>query len=115
MVLGGFEPEHAYIVHFLAITIGHLNHANIRLTYGPLKYILNNPVLHLWHHSYHLPEGRKYGLNYAISLSIWDYLFKTAEIPDDRDGEIKLGFPGVEEFPKDFGHQLTQGLQSTKK
>ncbi|MCH2213715.1 MAG: sterol desaturase family protein [Flavobacteriales bacterium] len=115
MVLGGFEPEHAYIVHFLAITIGHLNHANIRLTYGPLKYILNNPVLHLWHHSYHLPEGRKYGLNYAISLSIWDYLFKTAEIPDDRDGEIKLGFPGVEEFPKDFGHQLTHGLQSTKK
>jgi sterol desaturase/sphingolipid hydroxylase (fatty acid hydroxylase superfamily) len=110
MVLGGFEPEQAYIVHFFAITIGHLNHANIRLTYGPLKYIFNNPVLHLWHHVYHLPKGRKYGLNYAISLSLWDYLFKTAEIPDDQDGEIKLGFPGVEDFPKDFGHQLTYGF-----
>ena len=44
MVLGGFEPEQAYIVHFAAIAIGHFNHANIKLTYGPLKYILNNPV-----------------------------------------------------------------------
>jgi len=35
MVLGGFEPEQAYIVHFLAIAIGHLNHSNIKLTYGP--------------------------------------------------------------------------------
>lgn len=111
MVLGGFEPEQAYIVHFAAITIGHLNHANIRLTYGPLKYIFNNPVLHLWHHVYNLPSGRKYGLNYAISLSLWDYLFGTAEIPDDQDGEIKLGFPGVEEFPESFGGQLVYGFK----
>ena len=47
MLLGGFEPEQAYIVHFVAIAIGHLNHANIKLTYGPLKYVFNNPVMHL--------------------------------------------------------------------
>ena len=110
MVLGGFEPEQAYIVHFAAISIGHLNHANIRLTYGPLKYVLNNPVLHLWHHVYHLPKGKKFGLNYAISLSLWDYIFRTAEIPNDQDGEIKLGFPGVEKFPQTFGDQLTYGF-----
>jgi sterol desaturase/sphingolipid hydroxylase (fatty acid hydroxylase superfamily) len=37
MILGGFEPEQAYIVHFLAITIGHFNHSNIKITWGPLK------------------------------------------------------------------------------
>jgi len=37
MILGGFEPEQAYIVHFIAIAIGHLNHANIKLSWGPLK------------------------------------------------------------------------------
>ena len=111
MLLGGFEPEQAYIVHFTAITIGHLNHANIKLTYGPLKYIFNNPVMHLWHHVYHLPEGKKYGLNYGISLSLWDYLFGTASIPNPEDGQIKLGFPGVEEFPKDFGGQLIHGFR----
>ncbi len=110
MLLGGFEPEQAYIVHFAAITIGHLNHANIKLTYGPLKYIFNNPVMHLWHHVYHLPEGHPNGINYGISLSLWDYIFGTASIPDPEDGKIKLGFPGVEEFPKTFGGQLFHGF-----
>jgi sterol desaturase/sphingolipid hydroxylase (fatty acid hydroxylase superfamily) len=109
MILGGFEPEQAYIVHFVAITIGHLNHANIHLTYGPLKYIFNNPVMHLWHHAYHLPQGRQQGINFGISLSLWDYLFKTAEIPQD-DAHIRLGFPGIEEFPQDFLAQNAYGF-----
>ena len=45
MLLGGFEPEQAYMVHFLAITIGHLNHANIKITWGPLRYVFNNSVI----------------------------------------------------------------------
>lgn len=110
MLLGGFEPEQAYIVHFTAIKIGHLNHANIKLTYGPLKYLFNNPVMHLWHHAYHLPEGHTHGINYGISLSLWDYIFRTASIPNPDDGEIKLGFPGVEEFPQSFGKQFLHGF-----
>lgn len=35
MLLGGFEPEQAYVVHFAAITIGHLNHSNIKITWAP--------------------------------------------------------------------------------
>lgn len=34
MILGGFEPEQAYIVHFIAISIGHLNHANLKISWG---------------------------------------------------------------------------------
>lgn len=109
MLLGGFEPSQAYIVHFAAITIGHLNHANIHLTYGPLRYIFNNPVMHLWHHVYNLPEGRRHGINFGISLSFWDYIFGTASIPKD-DANIKLGFPGVETFPKDFIGQNLYGF-----
>jgi sterol desaturase/sphingolipid hydroxylase (fatty acid hydroxylase superfamily) len=40
MLLGGFEPEQAYIIHFFAITIGHLNHANLKLDYGPFVMYL---------------------------------------------------------------------------
>jgi len=111
--IGGWKFEDVFWVHTFAILIGHLNHANIHLTYGPLKYIFNNPVMHLWHHAYNLPEGRKYGLNYGISLSIWDYIFGTAEIPEDN-GEIKLGFPGVEEFPNDFIGQELHGFKKKK-
>ena len=109
MVLGGFEPEQAYIVHFIAITIGHLNHANIRITWGPFKYILNNSVMHLYHHMKALPENKPKGINFGISLSIWDFLFKTNYIPDDK-GEIELGFSNEENFPKGFFSQLFTGF-----
>jgi sterol desaturase/sphingolipid hydroxylase (fatty acid hydroxylase superfamily) len=109
MLLGGFEPEQAYIVHFIAITIGHLNHANIRITWGPLKYVLNNSVMHLYHHMKALPEDKSKGINFGISLSIWDFLFKTNYLPDDN-GEIELGFPNEENFPKGFFGQLFTGF-----
>jgi sterol desaturase/sphingolipid hydroxylase (fatty acid hydroxylase superfamily) len=48
-----------------------------------------------------LPERRKYGINFALSLSVWDYLFGTAEVPyEGRD--IKLGYPEDQEMPKGF-------------
>jgi len=114
MVLGGFEPEQAYIVHFAAIAIGHFNHSNIKLTYGPLKYVLNNPVMHLYHHAYNLPEGHRYGMNFGISLSLWDYLFRTNYIPESN-GKIELGFPGDEKLPKGFWGQSVSGFRKKDK
>ncbi|MET6990493.1 sterol desaturase family protein [Sediminicola arcticus] len=113
MILGGFEPEQAYIVHFLAITIGHFNHSNIKITWGPLKYLLNNPVMHLYHHAYTLPKGT-YGVNFGISLSLWDYIFKTNYIPEDS-GDIELGFKGDDEFPKGFIGQNAYGFGTSNK
>ncbi len=113
MILGGFEPEQAYIVHFIAIGIGHLNHSNVKITWGPLKYVFNNPVMHLYHHAYVLPEG-SYGVNFGISLSLWDYIFKTNYIPEES-GKVPLGFPGVENFPTDFLHQNVYGFVKPKK
>ncbi len=112
MILGGFEPEQAYIVHFIAITIGHLNHANIKITWGPLKYIFNNSVMHLYHHVKALPKGHNHGVNFGISLSLWDYIFKTNYVPEDS-GTVEIGFPGEESFPKGFFGQLVSGF--TKK
>ncbi|AZJ34280.1 sterol desaturase family protein [Tenacibaculum singaporense] len=103
-IMGGFTAQDVAIVHFFNITIGHLNHANINWDYGWLKYILNNPKMHIWHHAKELPENRKMGVNFGITLSIWDYIFKTNYIPyNGRD--IELGFEGDEKFPKDFIHQ----------
>lgn len=100
-IMGGFTAQDVAIVHFFNITIGHLNHANINWDYGWLKYILNNPRMHIWHHAKELPEDRKMGVNFGITLSIWDYLFKTNYIPyNGRD--IEIGFEGDEHFPQDF-------------
>ena len=78
---------------------------------GPfMKKIFNSPEMHIWHHSYELPEERRYGINFGLTLAMWDYIFGTAYIPHEgRD--IKLGFPGVEEFPDKFGTQVIQGFK----
>lgn len=105
MLIGGFEPKMAFMVYYITIVIGHLNHANLNITYGPLKYILNNPAMHIWHHAKELPKNHKYGMNFGISLSIWDYIFRTAYVPKSgRD--IKLGFDNLKQFPKTFFNQI---------
>lgn len=100
----GFGVQDFFIVHIFATFIGHFNHSNFKFLLGPFKYIFNNPQMHIWHHASELPPDRRYGCNYGMSLSVWDYLFKTAYIPyDGRD--IVIGFPGDETFPKRFFHQ----------
>ena len=78
---------------------------------GPMmKYVFNSPEMHIWHHAYELPDSHPYGINFGLTLAVWDYLFGTAYIPEDgRD--IKLGFPGVEEFPNGFVGQNLNGLR----
>ncbi len=99
----GFSVKDFFIIHLIALLIGHLNHANVQITYGPFKYLLNNPVMHIWHHAKKLPT--RYGVNFGISLSLWDYLFRTAYIPKSgRD--IKLGFQHDENFPQTFFGQI---------
>ena len=110
MLIGGFEPEQAFIVHFIAISIGHLNHANIKLDYGPFRYVFNNPVMHLYHHAYSNPEKFKIGVNFGISLSLWDYLFKTNYVPV-ADANLPLGFQGDRQMPKHFFGQLFYGFK----
>ena len=101
----GFGIEDFFIVHILALAIGHLNHSNLSISYGPLKYILNSPRMHIWHHAKKLPEG-SYGVNFGLSLSIWDYLFSTAYIPSNgRD--VELGFEEDESYPQHFWNQVT--------
>lgn len=104
IVLGyifNFKLEYAFFMHAGTIMIGHLNHANLGWDYGPFKYILNNPKMHIWHHAKDLPGSHPNGMNFGISLSIWDYLFGTSYIPSSgRD--IELGFDEIEEYPEGF-------------
>ena len=108
-----FNLEHAFFLHSGTIIIGHINHANIGWDYGPFKYILNNPKMHIWHHAKKLPESHPKGMNFGISLSLWDYIFKTDYVPSDgRD--ISLGFDEVEKFPTSFLAQQAEAFKSGK-
>jgi sterol desaturase/sphingolipid hydroxylase (fatty acid hydroxylase superfamily) len=110
-IIANYSSQDVAIVYFFSIAIGHLNHANLGWDYGKLKYIFNNPKMHIWHHAKELPKHVSFGVNYGLTLSIWDYIFKTSYVPHDgRD--IELGFKGDEDFPKDFLHQELYPLKT---
>lgn len=112
-LLFGFDLEYVFYIYYSTTLIGHLNHANLNMDYGPLRYVLNNPKMHIWHHAKELPEKHPYGMNFGISLSIWDYLFGTAYLPHDgRD--IELGFDEDEVYPQSFLGQLIEPFKRKK-
>ena len=109
----GYGINDFIIVYLFTLAIGHLNHANIYLPLGALKYLLNSPQMHIWHHAKSLPNG-SFGVNYGITLSIWDYLFGTVWMPHNgRD--IELGFQEVEQYPNTFVEQMKAPFSEIKK
>ncbi|MCB9235839.1 MAG: sterol desaturase family protein [Bacteroidia bacterium] len=84
------------------------------LVLGPfMRYIFNSPEMHIWHHVSELPRNHPDGINFGITLAIWDYIFGTAHVPfSGRD--IELGFPGLAKFPHSFLGQLIYGFGKDK-
>ncbi|MFT5618544.1 MAG: sterol desaturase/sphingolipid hydroxylase (fatty acid hydroxylase superfamily) [Arenicella sp.] len=102
-----------FIIHIFTLAVGHFNHSNYYLNLGWLKYVFNNPQMHIWHHAKELPNEKRFGVNFGLTLSIWDYLFKTDYIPyNGRD--IELGFEDIKEFPDSFIEQSAYGIGGRK-
>jgi len=58
-----------------------LIHANLRFTFGPLRYVLVTPQFHHWHHS---DQPEAIDKNFAVHLPIWDWMFGSYHLPDQR-------------------------------
>lgn len=60
--------------------------------------------MHIWHHMHDLPHGHNNGVNFGISLSLWDWLFRTAYWPSPKECPAQqpdhLGYPGMENLPR---------------
>lgn len=98
----GFGLEAVMFHAVFGTLIGHLNHANLGWDYGPFRYLINSPRMHLWHHD-HDGDART-TVNFGIIFSLWDWVFGTAKLPDVPPQ--KIGFAGVECFPRDFFAQM---------
>jgi lathosterol oxidase len=57
---------------------GVLIHSNLRLGFGPLRFLLATPQFHHWHHSATL-----YDKNFAVHLPLIDKIFGTYHLPGD--------------------------------
>ncbi len=74
------------IVGFQAV----LNHANVRVPWGPLKYLIVTPDFHHWHHA---SDDEAIDRNYAAHYAFLDYLFGTA-VKADRQLPNQYGVVG---------------------
>lgn len=106
--LCGFQAD-MYVVYYvwIAYMLTFLSHCNIKINWGPVKYIFITPETHYWHHSRNIP-GR-FGNNYASSLVIWDLLFGFFYNPKDK--KPILGIP-ENDVPDNFLGQMAYPFKS---
>jgi sterol desaturase/sphingolipid hydroxylase (fatty acid hydroxylase superfamily) len=106
----------AAIAIFIAVSAWQawLVHANVRLRYGPLRWLLVSPEFHHWHHA---AEREAHDRNYASLIAAWDVLFGTVHLPSGRqparygiDEPVPAGWIGRFFFP--FRHREPSGTTS---
>ncbi len=99
LALGFSDPviaAHAFIYSWHS----YLLHSNVRIKFGPLKWVVASPEYHHWHHANH---REAYDKNYAAQLSIIDKLFHTLYLPQGKTPE-KYGID--EPVPRGYISQL---------
>ncbi len=81
-------------------------HANIRISWGPLRWVIATPQFHHWHHA---REPEAYNTNFAGEFPVLDALFGTLYLPADR-WPAQYGIDDIE--PTGYLRQLAWPLRN---
>jgi len=96
-VLMGVDPAVLAIYYIAYAANGFFQHCNVLLRYGVLNYVVGSAETHRWHHS---REPREANRNYGNTVIVWDLVFGTWFLPEDRDvGPLGLREP---DYPRSF-------------
>lgn len=99
IILLGADPMVIPIKAMLDAMFGMFIHGNIKVNMGKLKYIINSPELHLWHHANYIEV---FHANFATKFSFWDYLFKSVYDPGHAPGNKPENWGLHYEYPRDY-------------
>jgi sterol desaturase/sphingolipid hydroxylase (fatty acid hydroxylase superfamily) len=78
------------------LMVGSFAHSNLNVDLGLLKYIINNPKVHSWHHA---NDNRAINKNLGVTFTFWDFIFRTGYYPVNESFPNKgLGFLTVEDY-----------------
>jgi sterol desaturase/sphingolipid hydroxylase (fatty acid hydroxylase superfamily) len=109
--LVGVEPGQFVALVALSQLMENLQHANVRLWFGPLlERVFVSPRFHRLHHSIgigHETAGRGTlgGHNFAVLFPVWDILFRTANF------ELRWDATGIrDQLPEEGGRDYGQGF-----
>lgn len=81
LVLLGCDPDVILIKGMIDAVWGMYIHSNIDVRSGWLRYIINGPEMHRWHHAI---DEEAHNLNFSTKFALWDWLFGTAFLPRGR-------------------------------
>ncbi len=107
IVLLGSPPEVIAYKGIISAVWGMYIHSNINVKTGWLQKIINGPEMHRWHHS----TGKGRNRNFATKFAIWDWLFGTAFLPENKPEEFGL----KTYFPAHYISQTLFAFRSFKK
>jgi sterol desaturase/sphingolipid hydroxylase (fatty acid hydroxylase superfamily) len=79
LFLLGFSAAAMALWGMLYLISSHLVHSNIRVNFGPLRWIIASPQFHHWHHA---NVTRAHDTNFSGQLLFMDWIFGT-RLPDD--------------------------------
>lgn len=97
----GFSKEAIDIYIVIVGTQAVLNHANVNIRLGPLRYVFVTPNFHHWHHA---QDSEAIDRNYAGQFAFLDYVFGTA-VRSDKAWPERYGVRG-DTVPQGFWKQF---------
>lgn len=82
-----------------------LLHSNVRIGFGPLRWIVASPIFHHWHHA---DQPEAYDRNFGGQLVLFDWLFGTLNMPGkDRPARYGLTPPIPDTYVGQLIHPFT--------
>ena len=112
----GVAPGQFVAIVALTQLLESLSHANVRLGFGPLRWLLVSPRFHRLHHAVGLGHesagsGSLGGHNFAVLFPFWDMLFGSARFDDAlQPTGIRDQLAG-RDYGRGFWAQQWQGIQ----
>jgi sterol desaturase/sphingolipid hydroxylase (fatty acid hydroxylase superfamily) len=107
LVWVGFGPEVlGALGGFLSLWVG-LTHTNTRWRFARIRRWLGTPDMHHWHHA-QVSSG--HGHNFAVFFTVWDRLFGTFKLPDERP----LAYGTFDPVPSGYVSQLIEPVKETR-
>lgn len=97
----GFSGLAVSIMGFVYMLQSHLVHSNVRIGFGPFRWLVASPLYHHWHHAH----GDRQ-VNFAAHLTCLDWIFGTLHLPERMPERLGIDDP----VPTDYLRQLAYPL-----
>ncbi|GHA57437.1 sterol desaturase [Amylibacter ulvae] len=110
MLTLGFDPAAIQVYLIIVYFYSALVHSNLGFNLSFIERWLVTPRFHHWHHG---SEREAIDINFAIHFPLFDWLFGTYHMPEDRWPD-KYGVAG-EDMPKGYFKQFLHPFRAKKK